>query len=138
MVLFVRNSLLMASMFTCVLVVTLGFNVFVLTQFKAFELGVPPPSGLSPYRWFIAQAVVLIPMGAFAFWVFTGRHRQWWALLLAVSVGLVYAKFAPSWTGPPDWHVVYPISYFAVGSIGILAGAASLAAIARWRAARPA
>lgn len=134
MVSFVRNSLLTASMFVCVVVVTLVFNL-ALTRFEAFKLGVPPPSAFSPYPWFFAQAIVLIPMGALAIWIFAGRHRQWWALLLAVLVGLLYAHFAPYSTVQIK-NLAFSVSYFLVGSTGMLAGATLFVMVARWRAAR--
>lgn len=62
MVSVVRNSLLTASLLVCVVVVILLFNL-VLTQLDAFEFGVPPPSFASPYLWFMAQGIVLIPLG---------------------------------------------------------------------------
>jgi hypothetical protein len=128
---FIRNSLLTVVLFTVVVLVTFAWNGVLLPQFSAFELGAPPPLGLSPYLWFAVQAPVLVLLGAFAFWIYDGRNRSWWTLLLSGLVGLWYAHYAPSWTGPLDWHVVYPVGYFLVGAAGLLAGAVMSAWIHR-------
>jgi hypothetical protein len=117
----VRNVLVLVALYVATVLAAIAWGSLVgpgveLGQFNQVLQG---------YVTAALEFPVLLAAGGVAHWLFEGRHRSYWVLALALSVGATYAAVVPRSVllGRPVQLAAFQLSITAVVAASVVLGA---------------